>query len=139
MGNTIPDPKITRESNRKNLHRLLNPALLSAEQNKGVKNYPMSGWQDEGSTGRWDGFRALWGTYKVVHDQDHSLAFVAYVPENISEESCPLLISWHGGGFVRNISTNEWNMTDYASSPALQTMSHGMHSMLQISPAKSKR
>jgi hypothetical protein len=88
----------TREENRRRLHEVLNPAFMSAEQNKDIVNYPAKGWQDEGCTGRWDGFKALWGTYKSV--SDHELKFLTYVPVDIGKPSCPLLISWHGGGFV---------------------------------------
>jgi hypothetical protein len=96
----VEDQCAKREENRKRVYRLLNPTSMSAEQNKRVKGYPSEGWQDEGCIGRWDGFRALWGTYKIVPEQDHALEFLTYVPENIGRGPSPLLISWHGGGFV---------------------------------------
>jgi len=92
-----------REKNRKGLHQLLNPAAMSAEQNKTIKNYPTTGWQDGTCTGRWDGFQAIWGTYKLVPEQDHALRFLTYVPNEVGSEPSPLLISWHGGGFVSQI------------------------------------
>jgi hypothetical protein len=104
----IEDSRVKREDNRKRLSRLLNPVSMSAEQNEGVRNYPTSGWQDEGSTGRWNGFRVCWGTYKVISDQDHALRFLTYLPESVADESCPLLISWHGGGFVSSTPKHSW-------------------------------
>jgi predicted peptidase len=95
---TTTDRIRKREENRRRLHEVLNPAFMSAEQNKDIPNYPAKGWQDEGCIGRWDGFKALWGTYKTV--SDHELKFLTYVPVDIRKERRPLLISWHGGGFV---------------------------------------
>jgi predicted peptidase len=99
-----------REENRRRLHEVLNPASMSAEQNKDVPNYPAKGWQDEGCTGRWDGFKALWGTYKT--GSDHELKFLTYVPVDVRKERCPLLISWHGGGFVSEAVKCAISLTD---------------------------
>ncbi|KAF2686024.1 alpha/beta-hydrolase [Lentithecium fluviatile CBS 122367] len=88
-----------REEIREKLRHLLNPPSMSAEKHKDVQGYPSKGWQEEGCVGRWQGFQALWGTYKIVSEQQHELRFLTYIPEDVGKENCPLLISWHGGGF----------------------------------------
>jgi poly(3-hydroxybutyrate) depolymerase len=81
---------------------------MTAAQNKRIKDYPKSGWQDESSIGRWTGFRTFCGTYKVIPGEDHALKFLTYVPERMTNEPCPLLISWHGGGFVSSSAKHTW-------------------------------